>query len=826
MALIHSGFSGLAVPLQPHRLAALSLAIASVFASMAADAASSKSAYAGDVKDVVVTTGSRGQELTVADSPVPIDVVSGEKLMQTGKTNLSEILNDLLPSFNLAAVPGQDASAVVRPASLRGLNADQVLVLVNGKRRHNSAVLNVASRLNNGSAPVDLDLIPLSLIDHIEVLRDGAAAQYGSDAIAGVINIILKSSIEGGNATTTTGRNYGGDGELLQQTLGWSTELGSGGFLDIGLDARYKNRSSNAGKATGAFYLPLADGSPDPRESTVDRQVLFSGGNPQSKSVTLGYNAELPITSSLRLYSFSTLSLRDSNTGFNFRRPNSVNAVLSIYPDGYTPKFRIKENDFQVAVGGKGKLADWNFDLSSTYGRNDAAFYLSTSANASIGPSTKTNFYNGSLIFDQVTTNLDLSRAFAVGMAKPMQVSYGLEHRYERYATKAGEPDSYIDGGYVIPSGPLAGKRPSPGSQGFSGFRAEEAGAASRSNVSAYVDLGLEPLPNWSVGLAGRAERYTDVGDTVSGKLTTRYELSPGFALRGAISNGFRAPSLAQALYASSTTTFIAGQAVDFKVLPVASAAAKALGAEELKPEKSKNFSLGLSFEPTRDFRITADAYQIDITDRIVQTGILRGTAVSAILAASGLNPNQGGQYFTNAVDTHTRGLDIVADYFQDLKSNGVVRWNVGFGWNKTDITRIKDNPAALTSLGAGYELFDRGRRGDLTVATPQTKLITGANWLFGQFDINAHLSRFGSYTEISSTQVNDRTYSAKWITDLDIAYAVTKSFTVAVGAKNLFDVYPDKIGVVSENGAGAYGSLSPFGMNGGFYYARASLNF
>lgn len=824
MALIRRGFSGQLI--QSHRLATLSLAIASVFTSMAANAASSNSSYAGDVKDVVVTTGSRGQEFTVTDSPVPIDVVAGEKLMQTGKTNLSEILNDLLPSFNLAAVPGQDASSVVRPASLRGLNADQVLVLVNGKRRHNSAVLNVASRLNNGSAPIDLDLIPLSLIDHIEVLRDGAAAQYGSDAIAGVINIILKSSIEGDNATTTTGRNYGGDGGLLQQTLSLSSELGSGGFLDIGLDARYKNRSSNAGKATGAFYHPLADGSPDPRENTVNRQVLFSGGNPESKSATIGYNAELPITSSLRLYSFSTLSARDSNVGFNFRRPNSVNAVPSIYPDGYTPKFSIKENDFQVAVGGKGKMADWNFDLSSTYGRNDAAFYLSRSANASIGPSTNTNFYNGSLIFDQVTTNLDLTRAFAVGMAKPMQVSYGLEHRYERYTTKAGNPDSYIDGGYVIPSGPLAGERPSPGSQGFSGFRAEEAGAANRSNVSAYIDLGLEPLPNWSVGLAGRAEHYTDVGDTVSGKLTTRYELVPGFALRGAVNNGFRAPSLAQALYASSTTTFIDGQAVDFKVLPVASAAAKALGAEELKPEKSNNFSLGFSFEPTRDFRITADAYQIDITDRIVQTGILRGTEVSAILAASGLNPNQGGQYFTNAVDTRTRGLDIVADYLQDLKSIGVVRWNVGFGWNKTDITRIKDNPAALASLGAGYELFDRGRRGDMTVATPKTKLIIGANWLFGQFDINAHLSRYGSYTETGYTQASDRTYSAKWITDLDAAYALTKSFTVAVGAKNLFDVYPDKIGIVSENGNGPYGSLSPFGMNGGFYYARASLNF
>ncbi|ENO89439.1 TonB-dependent receptor plug domain-containing protein [Thauera linaloolentis] len=820
------------MPQSQPRLLRLAFLVQGLFLAGAGGHAAAETTSLGKVGDVVVTTGIRGIERTVADSPAPIDVVSGDTLRQSGNSDLKEVLNRLLPSFNLPAMNGGGTSYISRAVTMRGLPGDQVLVLVNGKRRHNTALINNLARVASGSVPTDLDLIPLSAVERIEVLRDGAAAQYGSDAIAGVINIILKRSDNGVTSETTIGQNYERDGETFQQALDGGFALGSdGGFLHWALNYKTNQPSARGQDAPGQLYHALPDGSPDPREATADRKAWGGPyGQGEIDIVNTAYNAELPLANGVTLYSFSTLSYRHALKNTGSFLPTSINALPELYPDGITAYRVIDETDFQVAAGARGETAGWHWDLSSTYGRDRTKLNARKTLNASLGPASPTSFHLTTHIFEQWTNNADVTRQFDLGLAKPLQVSFGAEHRYERFQIKAGEPDAYTIGDYVIPSGPYAGRRPNPGLVSYNGTSPAEAGSISRDSYAAYADIGADITQRWYLGAALRAEHYTDsAGDTVSGKLSSRYVLAPGLAIRGTVNNGFRAPSLAQSIYASNTVGYLvlpdgSYEQLPQKVLPVGSPEARALGAEPLDPEKSLNYSLGITFEPNAQFRLTVDAYQIKVRDRIVQTGLLRGPTVSAILAAGGFDPNLSAQYYTNAVDTVTRGVDLVSEYTQDLDEYGLVRWGLAYAWNKTSIDRLKDTPAVLGNLG--YELFDRQKRGELTVGTPRDKVILSANWLVSDFDVNLRLTRYGKYSEISTSAVNDRTYSAKWITDLDIAYAITPQTTLAIGANNLFDVYPDKKGIPSTTGTFQYGQFSPFGFTGGYYYARLTHNF
>lgn len=785
--------------------------------------------------DTVVVTGNRarGNQRTLTDSPAPIDVIKGEDLQRQSSAGLTAALNSLLPSFNLPAIPGGGSSSLVRPAGLRGLNADQTLVLVNGKRRHTTALVNISSYMNNGSQPADIDLIPVSAVDHIEVLRDGAAAQYGSDAIAGVINIILKNNDHGGNSTTTAGHNYGSGGGVVTQALNLGTLLPNDGFFNFALDVRTQNQADRAEAAKGDFYNPLPGGGADPRESQVNRHISSSYGQPRYKLLNASYNAELPLSDTTALYSFSTVSVRKSEGGASFIRPNSLSANANLYPDGTLPVREIEEHDFQSAFGARGELAAWAWDLSTTLGRNKAWLSSRNDLNPSFGDSSGSRFDQGSQTADQWTTNLDFTRPFEIGLAKPVDVSFGFEHRFERFSIGAGDYDSYADGGYVIPSGPYAGIKPAAGSTATSGFRPDEAGSGSRNNYASYLDLGFYPTEKWYVGVAGRYEHYTDdAGDSTSGKLSTRYELTPEFSLRATVSNGFRAPSIAQSIYASSwTRTLVTGPGTstsyDVKVLPVDSAAAKALGAQALKPEKSLNYSVGFTYEPVHNLRLTTDAYLIKIKDRIVEASVLAGPQVSAILAANGLPSDIAAQYYTNAIDTRTHGVDVVLDYLQDYAAFGSVKWSAGLNWNKTKVSDIKDTPAALAALGSNYTLFDYEAQSDLTKGSPTNKFILSANWLIGDFNVNLRGTRYGEYFQASAGgRAYDRTWSPTWITDLDVAYSITKQLKVAVGANNLFDKYPDKIGPVTGQGLNAYGLYSPYGLTGGYYYSRLSFDF
>lgn len=767
----------------------------------------------------VVVTGNRGgEQRTVTSSPVPIDVVSAKQLQSTGKPGLMEALSALIPSLTLPEKTGWDASGMARAPNLRGLSAAEVLVLVNGKRRHTSATLNI-NGINTGAAPADLDFIPISAIDHVEVLRDGAAAQYGSDAIAGVINVILKADTSG-TSVTNAGIGYDGKKQTVQQSLNKGFEIGDGGILQLALDVRSQN-DDNKASANGYTY--------EQAYGLAGKSTYGGYGTPKINLQTLGYNAELPIDDRFSLYSFTTYSHRKAEQGQNFRLPTITNTITTGpngYPAGYVPTWYIDEDDFQAAFGGKGKVGQWDWDLSTTYGRNAAEQGTWDNQNPSLGEATPNSFKSGTWISTELTTNLDFKRGFDIGLQKPLDLSYGFEHRRDGYEVKAGDWASYADGGYCVAPGNCA----SSGAQVTNGISPDEASSASRNSLASYVDVGFNPVPDWYVGTALRYEHYNEgVGATRSGKLTTRYDFTPQFAVRATVSNGFRAPSLANSLFSARSTTYgvVDGvyQSINYGVLPVGSAAARALGAENLKPERSTNFSLGFTLTPTERLSLTADAYVINLRDRITLTNTLLGSEVTQVLLNNGINSTSGGQYFINGADTRTKGVDLVGNYSQDLGRFGSLKWTAAFNWNQT---QILDYKASTSILGTPYELMDRQARNLITDIQPKTKLILGGDWSIDRFNLNLALTRYGAYKEVNDANDRslDRVYGAKWIADLDLGYNLTHDLNIAIGAKNLFDTYPKKQGVPSSTMVSSYGTYSPFGFTGGYYYTRLTYAF
>ncbi|MBF8669866.1 TonB-dependent receptor [Pseudomonas putida] len=767
----------------------------------------------------VIVTGNRGSEKrTVTSSPVPIDVISAKQLQETGKPGLMEALSASVPSLTLPEKTGWDASGMARAPNLRGLNAAQVLVLVNGKRRHTSATLNI-SGINAGAAPADLDLIPISAIDHVEVLRDGAAAQYGSDAIAGVINVILKADTSG-TAVTTAGQGYDGKKQTVQQNLNKGFEIGRDGIIQLALDARSQN-DDNKASANGYSQAEALDRA---------GKVTYGGyGTPKINLLTLAYNAELPLQDDLTLYSFSTWSYRKAEQGQNFRLPTIVNTITTGpngRPSGYTPTWYIEEYDYQAAFGAKGLAGEWDWDLSSTYGRNEAEQGTWNNQNPSLGEATPNHFESGTWISSQLTSNLDLRRSFEVGLTKPLDFSWGLEQRRDTYQVQAGDWASWADGGYCKAPGNCAAS----GAQVTNGISPAEAASASRNSYAGYLDVGFNPLPQWYWGAALRYEHYDrNIGATRSGKLTTRYELTPELAVRATVSNGFRAPSLANNLFSARSTTYgvVDGvyQSINYGVLPVDSAAAKALGAEPLKPEKSTNYSVGLAWQPGERLAFTADAYLINVRDRITLTGTLLGPEVTQALLANGIDSTSGGQYFTNGADTRTKGLDLVGSYDQDLGGAGTVKWTAAFNWNDTEILDYKQS---VNILGTPYELMNRQARNLLTEVQPHTKLILGGNWRLDRYRVNLGLTRYGSRREVNAANDRslDREYKARWITDLDAGYQLTKDLELAIGARNLFDIYPERQAPSSKTMVKGYGVYSPYGFTGGYYFGRVTYTF
>lgn len=795
----------------------------------------------GDEGSGIVVTGVRGGVArTVADSPVPIDVITPAELKQTGRTGLKEILGNIIPSLTMPALGGGGTSASVRPISIRGLSGDYLLVLVNGKRRHTTSLINNLSRVSGGSTPVDVDLIPTNAVGRIEVLRDGAAAQYGSDAISGVINLILDDSPEGGEFTTTGGQLYQKGGALLQQTLGYGARLGDDGFVRFAVEGKFHDRADSSADPVAQVF-PLVNGQPDPREATVEHVIAGGyGRSNRDKIVNGSVNAELAVSDALKAYTFSTLSYRDIKDARGASVPaTTIGSLPQIYPAGFQAYRRIWEWDYQTTWGLRADLGGWTADLSSSYGRDHVKLGAVNTLNPSLGPTSPTSFFMGKQVQTLWVNNLDVSRGFDVGLADKLELAFGVEHRWEKFQNIAGEPDSYRDGGYVVPAdgtpfGQLyGGKSPSPGLVSFTGTSPADASAISRGNVAAYVDLSTKVTPAWFVGLAGRFEHYTDsAGNTFSGKFSTRYELARGIALRGGVNTGFRAPSLAQTAFSTTqnTVTVVGNERIltTSKFLPVNSAAALALGAEPLKPEKSLNFTAGFTFE-RGPVRLTVDGYQIRIDDRIVKTDFLGtaangGAAIKAILVANGVPNVDSAQFFTNAIDTRTRGVDVVGEVTLRPQGLGSVKLNAAWSRFDTKILHVIDNPAQLSSLNV--VLFGRQVQRDLLVATPKSKIVLTGNWDLGKAHLLLRGTRYGKYTESSSIEASDRTFGAKWVADVEAGYALSDHVTVSVGANNLFDTYPDRNGLVAIDGSGAYGGFAPFGLSGGFYYARVGVTF
>jgi iron complex outermembrane receptor protein len=772
------------------------LALGLIAAAFPAHAQEAAGAATSDAQTVVVT-GTRSLNRRTLDSESPVDVISGKELQSTGSGELATVLARLLPSMNFPRPSGADASDAVRPAQLRGLSPDQTLVLVNGKRRHTSAVVNVNGTLGRGSAPVDLNAIPLAAIDHIEVLRDGAAAQYGSDAIAGVVNIILKKGADGGELQATYGRYDAGDGE--QTTVRGSTgfRLGDTGWVRVAVEGADRSPTNRAG--------------PDPRPAAgpLRNQVNQRLGDPETHPRTVFVNSQYSLTDNIDWYAFANYGERKTSAAATWRLAGNT----PIFPQGFLPLEDSKSSDAALATGLRGDLAGWRWDASVNFGRNRFQLNVDNTVNYSLGGASPTQFYSGKLVSTQEVANLDVARDIPVAwLAGPLTVALGGEARHESYEIGAGEPNSYFG----------------TGSQGFSGFRPKNAGKNSRNNLSVYANIEADITKNLSGSFAVRHEHYSDFGDTSSAKASARYAFTPAFALRGTASNGFRAPSLAQQFYTITTTNFmiVDGQnvGVETGTFPVGSAAALALGSQPLKPEKARNLSVGAQWQPIRNWTTTVDLYRIDIDDRIVfSANVQLNNTLKSTLAAQGIYVGAA-RYFTNAVDTRTKGVDVVNTYRLNLKQGAHADFTVAYNHNDNEVRHVAATPALLGAQG--LVLVDRQTVNRLTVGSPKDKLSLATDYTRGIWNGHAAVTRYGKFTVPQNDPALDQTYDPQWVLDLSASVKLAGNWRLTAGADNVTNRYPAQVTSAANlnlNGINRYSGFAPNGFNGRFYYVKAA---
>ena len=785
-----------------------------------------------------VTVGSRSPGVE-AEKSVPVDIITQEQIASSGYAETTQVIQALAPSFNFPRPTITDGTDTVRPATLRGLGPDQVLVLVNGKRRHQSALVHLNGSIGRGSTGVDLNAIPVAAIERIEVLRDGAAAQYGSDAIAGVINIVLKGGESRPGITTKFGLSTGSftgnacdraglncapgdtidfsDGELFDLGGSWGIGLG-GGSLNVAAEYRHHNRTNRA-SFDPRDQIVAVDGG-----SNAVAQPNHRWGDPDTRDVMSLVNASIPLnTDQTRFfYAFGGFSRREANSAGFYRRGLDVRNWPEIYPLGFLPEIQPTVLDVSASAGVRGAWYQWIYDLSGGYGYNSFDFTIGNTLNVSLGPTippNKTVFDAGTLALGQFVANADISRPFRVAaLSGPLNVAFGAEVRREQYEINAGEPDSYASGGVPNRAGGVA----AIGAQVFPGFRPSNEVDASRSSVAGYVDVEGDVLAWLRLGLAARSEHYSDFGNTVDGKLTVRVQAAPRVVVRGAVSNGFRAPSLGQSYFSSTATNFInvPNQGlVPFEslTLPVDSPAAQVLGAQPLQPESSTHASAGLALTPVPGFDITVDYYHVAIDERIVLSGNFTGARITELLAPFGAN---SGRFFTNAIDTRTKGVDATVTYRVALAGAGDVRLNASYNNTRTKIVGAVATPPQLT--GFDQVLFDRLERRRIECGQPKDSVRAGADWRRNRWGANANLARYGGFCSFTASPADDQDFSPKWLTDAEVSYRVSPQITFAAGGQNLFNVFPDRNTTVNSfSGIQTFPSHSPFGMNGRTIYGR-----
>ncbi|MBY8829820.1 TonB-dependent receptor [Hephaestia sp. CMS5P-6] len=756
--------------------------------------------------DTIVVTGTREVGRTQFDSLAPVDVLSGSAVNQVVSGDLSDDLAQLLPSFNVQRLPAADGQAFVRPATLRGLSADETLVLVNGKRYHRSALLGT-----RGAQASDLSSIPNFSIGRIEVLRDGAAAQYGSDAIAGVINIILDDK-PGMHAFGQFSRYYAGDGNEYQTGLRGGMALGDRGSVVFSGEYDHAEATSRTRQRPDAIAFQAAHPNLDV-PNPVQRW-----GQPDLESVAGTVNAHYQLTDAVDLYGFVVARDGEGVTDFNWRNPDGTASVYSaspafpgfsftsIYPAGFSPKFGTQYSDLQSTVGARGDITDaFSYDLSASEGRSRIHYTLNQSLNASLGPASPTSFYLGRLEQREFNLNADFVYKLDLGMYRPVNVAFGAERRVETYGIRAGDPASYA-------IGPGASSGLAPNSNGFPGFTPLQAGDFGQRSYAGYIDVEVQPVEQLTLGAAGRYETYSVFGDTFNYKFSGRYELTHNLALRATYSTGFRAPTPGQ-LYSTSTS-----QGLDTKTLQVFNSGrlasndpiAVALGAKPLKPEKSDSITAGLTFRSGFGLSGSIDAYQIKLRDRFGQSN-------SFAVPASLPNPNHytSVSFFTNDFDTRTRGIDAVVSYTHPV-GPGRATVSLAYNYNQTKVTSA---PSASIPSDTQRIVFEE--------RLPQHNATGSLNYAIGPVGLMVRGRYYGPWTDSSGNATGDifQRFSGRAFMDVSATYRFAEHFSIEAGADNVLDTYPDEATFQANRGL-IYSRNAPYDTDGGQYFVRLNMDF
>lgn len=833
--------------------------------------------------DEVVVTGSRFGARTATQSTAPVDAVSREALQQSGRVDLLQMLKVQVPSFNTPRPLGSGVGDYLLPPSLRGLGPGEVLVLVNGKRRHTSADLNASNGIGRGDVAVDFNAIPSAALSRAEVLRDGASAQYGSDAISGVINLILDESL-GSRAQVTTGATSEGDGEFWEASVSSGFAIGDGGVLRLTasmqdhegadrsrLDTRQQYFGTNAlgqpttlsGNYGSGVGLTPSNGTLDPREATIDRRTFRFGDQPNTNRQVF-YNLVLPTSGDVELYSFGGYNRLEGDIEYFFRRAGQDETLRAFYPDGYRPRLDTTMENTSIALGARGDdLAGFAWDLSTVYGRNTQDLYYDNSVNITLGTASPTRFYRLGADFDQWTTNLDLTRAFDLGDDAPLELALGAEYRAERYQLHPGDLDGFRDGGVRIIDGPRAGLQGPIGAQPGPSAGPDDTADLERDSYALYGEVQKAFADRLLLQAALRYEHYSDFGDTTNYKIAGRLDLFGGLAARASWNTGFRAPALAQSGYNASNTLILNGQQAVVRVAAVDSPAARLAGATDLKPETSRNLSAGLVFQHG-GLTATLDAYRIEVEDRIAISSTFQDARLTSYLAANGQGDFSAISYLTNAVDTTTEGVDLVVTYRHEFEDGGRLNATVAGNYSETTFDRIAGTPEPLAALGITTPLFDLTQQLRFSDSLPGDKITLDLDYARGPFSISLTNTRYGEVSTVALTNRTPaqiaaltpgydvrlvpvgtagnadiiQTFGAEWLTDLEVSWDISPTVRLSLGAQNLFDVYPDEniastvasvaAGTNGADNAGTqpYNAISPFGFNGRTLFARVGIAF
>lgn len=826
------------------------------------------------VTNEVVVLGSRALPRTQLETPVPVDVIDIKKIAQDApQVYINQILSYVAPSFNSGTQTVADGSDHIDPASLRGLGPDQVLVLINGKRRHNTALVNINGTFGRGSVGTDLNAIPVAAIDRIEILRDAASAQYGSDAIAGVINIILKSSVNRVTFSTTAGANVTKflgksitDGQTVQNAINFGIPMGQrGGFINFSGSFDYRNYTNRAGERTGTIYSRYNGRNAAGTIQTVDRTDSFLTANNKTRddfkqrvgqsrlrSGQFMFNSSIPMDDQgTEFYMFGGLGYRNGQAAANFRLPNNTNNILAVYPLGFLPEIHSDIYDRNLAFGIRGKLKEWNVDFSNTYGQNRFIFKVVNTLNSTMGVASPTRFNSGGPVFTQNTTNLDFSRSFA-GLSG-INVAFGAEHRFERYQLIPGEEASYADYGRSRQVGVDAAGRPilvpdlrglvvtkfggpdssalTGGAQSFPGFRPENAVNATRSAIAAYADGEFNFSKAFLIDGAARFENYNDFGSNVSGKISLRYKLRENFAIRGSVSTGFRAPSLHQRYFSNTSTLFVGGIPYEVATFPNDSRAAKLLGIPDLRAEKSKSVSLGFTGNLGK-FKVTVDGYLTRINDRVIYTDLFQGNNAASASASDkelynillSYNANRA-QFFANAINTETKGVDVVISYGTKLGS-GNFRADLAGTVSKTMRVGPIKSSELLKSKESIY--FSEASRIYLESSVPRVKANLTFTYGIAKWNFFVRNVYFGAVDEATTTVLYQQTFDPRVITEASIGYKISKATRISIGSNNILDIYPEKVADPGNTTANQFiysRRATQFGYNGRYVYGRFEIS-